>query len=287
MAHRTRRGRTGLTGAAFGENERHNILRPDMSQLSVSDRVSLLSLTVASLTPNVEVQIKWLLGEIAKTRFEDNALQLVAYASALEKEKDGTLLALVLDLVFWNVREDMGNPFVHSRLCKIIAQEILPTVQDQRTYSSSGQPVMGSELVRRYILDRCYREIGRAWSEKRGADNDVSASDDENNISVAVADKASRRWAGLARFIHAMFQEYLVGEEVMHHCVERLLLSTKYTYPEASAVYNILRQANGLRIYESRDRMDAYYFRIKELASIGDPSGPRGTFEVSETRAPD
>lgn len=282
MAHRTRRGRTGLTGAAFGENERHNILRPDMSQISVSDRVSLLSLTAASLTPNVEVQIKWLLGEIAKTRFEDNALQLVAYASALEKEKDGTLLALVLDLIFWNVREDMGSPFIHSRLCKIIAQEILPTVQDRRTYGSDGKPVMGADLVRCYLLDRCYREVGRAWSEKRNADNDVSASEDGDSLSVATADKSSRRWAGLARFIHAMFQESLVEEEVMHYCIERLLLPDKQTFAEASAAYNILRQANGLRMYNNRDRMDAYYVRIKELASIGDPSGPRGTYEVSE-----
>ncbi|KAF8608131.1 hypothetical protein BDV93DRAFT_414444, partial [Ceratobasidium sp. AG-I] len=180
----------------------------------------------------VEVQIKWLLGEIAKTRFEGNALQLVAYASALEKEKDGTLLALVLELIFWNVREDLGNPFVHSRLCKTIAQEILPTVQDQRTYSSDGRPLMGADLVRQYLIDRCYREIGRAWSEKRGADNDVSINDDESSLSVVTADQASRRWAGLARFIHAMFQEFLVGEEVMHHCIERLLLPTKHTYEE-------------------------------------------------------
>ncbi|KAF8608126.1 hypothetical protein BDV93DRAFT_504630 [Ceratobasidium sp. AG-I] len=264
MAYRTLRGRSGLTRAAVVGEERHNIFRPDTTQISVADRVSKLSLTTASLNTTVEAQIRWLLGEIEKSRFDDNALQLVAYASSLEKEKDGRLLALVLDLVFWKFREDLASRSIFSRLCQIIAQEILPTVQDGRSCDVDGQPVMGRNLVHQYILERCHREIGRMWLEKCRADN---ASLTRNDEAVVVANQATKQWAGLVRFIHALFEKSLVGEEVMHLCIERLLSPNKLALEEISALGDILSQVPGRRQYQSRERMNAYYVRIKELAS--------------------
>ncbi|KAG8709322.1 hypothetical protein FRC09_000735 [Ceratobasidium sp. 395] len=282
MSYRTQRGRNRLGGLGYGEPERRNIIQPDLSSITVSDRVLQLSLTVATLSPKVEERIKWHLGEIAKTRFEDNALQIAAYASALEKEKDGRLLALILDLVFRNIRAKPELSMVHifTRLCHLIAQDVLPTIQDQQTLDANGQPVLGSSLVRMYLADRCYKETKQTWDDRQAALSRAwSASGDKLGEASAAAETADQIWLAMVRFIHSLYQQSLVVEEPVHRCVERLLALPAHKHAEAVTLYNVLLEPKGSRIYQDRDRMDRYYMQIQKLIRTTDLGEAKVVFE--------
>lgn len=258
----SRRGRQGVAEAQ-PTGLRHTI-GPDYSDISVASRVSKLALSVATLTPQVEENIRWLLDEILmRGQFSENSFELVAYACALEKEKDARLLALVLDLLFQKLRDDPkadGNNC--ARMCQVLVAEILPTMQDQKTLDSSGQPVMGRALFLKYMLDRFHLLIEQAWQNRESAVVFADRSPEDAEIAAG----AVTRWLNFIIFTGDLWGRYMLSESDMHAVVERQLSVTKLRGPELIRLLAFIRPRERLaRDGKMKDRMEAHLSRVREL----------------------
>ncbi|KAG9126269.1 hypothetical protein FRC07_004157 [Ceratobasidium sp. 392] len=274
MSYSNQGSRHRTTGTEVAGAERFNILRPNLHHNSVTQRVSQLSLTAATSTsPEVGRSIRWLLGEIQKTRFEDNALQIVAYASALEREQDGRLLSFIVDLIFWSVqaKPELSTAHIFVRLSDTLVQEILPTVRDRTSYDTDGELLAGSDLVRRYFADRCHHEMDRAWERKSSASNSALAVrlDQAQRARVEV-NEANECWLVLVQFLHGLYEHCIIGEGPLHWGIKQLL-SESWLHKQMDAVTlrTILFESKHSRVYQARDWMDMYYVEVYKLTRSG------------------
>lgn len=263
-ARRGRQGIATLPSAGF-----RTTVGPDVSEYPdlerVSESVANLNLTVATLTPQVEDRIDLLLDEILiRGQFAENALEVVVYACALEKERDTRLLALVLDLMFQKLRNSPEVDVYNCvRLCQIIVTQILPTLHDQKTLDSNGQPIMGRGLFLKYSLDRFHLLAEQAWKTRESAVL-VSHQDPKDSGN---AERAVTCWLDLVEFSYGMWGRYMFGEPVVHAMIERQLSATSPTDLEISKLLTIIGPARRfVRDCKMKDRMDSHYSRVRELA---------------------
>ncbi|KAF8608136.1 kinase-like protein [Ceratobasidium sp. AG-I] len=258
----SRRGRQGVA-AAQSTGFRAD-LGPDYSDYSVASRVSDLGLTIATLTPQVEERINWLLDEIILRRqFKENSFELVAYACALEKEKDARLLALVLDLMFQKLRD---NPEVDAnacaRMCYILMVEIVPSMQDKKTVDSNGQPVMGHALLLKYMVDRFHLLGEQSWQNRES----VVMFSDRSPEDSRIAASAITRWLNFMILTDDLWGRYILGESDIHTVVEKQLSVTKPREPEIIRLLAFIRPRERLaRDGKMKDRMDAHLSRVKDM----------------------
>lgn len=239
-------------------------LGPDYSDYSVASRVSDLGLTVATLTPQVEERIRWLLDEILLRRqFKENSFELVAYACALEKEQDARLLALVLDLLFQRLKNDPdidGNNC--ARMCHIILAEILPTLQDKKTVDPNGQPLMGRALFLKYMVDRFQFLVEQSWQNRESAMMFSDRSPEDSRVATA----AITRWINLMIFTNDLWGRYMLSESDVHNVVEKQLTVTRPSDPEIIRLLPFIRPRERLaRDGKMKDRMDAHLARVREM----------------------
>jgi hypothetical protein len=261
----SRRGRSGIATGSLGGPR--TTVGPDISEYSVADRVADLSLTIATLTPQVEETIKQLIEEVLiRGQFADNSFQIVAYACALHKEKDARLLDLVLDLIFRRLKEDPEVKVGHCmRLCQIIGTQILPTMQDGRTVGSNGQPATGTRLFRACLLSYCQRTMEQTWQARELA---VSLSDQSAEDSEA-AQVAVTRWLNLVEFIRATWGSYILGESIVHAAIEKQLAVTRPADREIYKLWAVIEQGTSSQDGKVKDRMHSHYARLRDLATSG------------------
>ncbi|KAF8608125.1 kinase-like protein [Ceratobasidium sp. AG-I] len=244
---------------------------PDLSYIGAVTRyVSDLSLSKSTIPHDIESRIGLLLDKIATGQLKDREnYQVVAYASALEKEEDGTLLSLVLDLVFRTLyKYDSGGAVAATcaELCELLIQEILPNVQDGATRDLTGQPIKGPRLVRQYLLERCDSEISTIWTTREAA-LVLSTATPEDSAARAAAADAVERWINLARFIGYLHSSRLIPPSIIHKCIEKLVSGFNPTKGEAEAICRLIKDA--AEPSGAIAQMDAHYLRIYQMVNNG------------------
>jgi translation initiation factor 4G len=232
-----------------------------------------MGLTVATLGPHVEQRIVWLLDEIlTHGQFGENSFELTAYTCALEKEKDGRLLALVLELAFRKFDNDMETIFNCGRLFEIMCREILPTMHDQLTVDPQGQPLRGTALFRKYLLDQWRRSTEQIWQKKEAAVF-LSTQAPENQETVAATTKAVRHWLALLDFTNDLRGRYVLGESVLHEAITKQLSAPNPTELEISKLTALTApDGEDARSYKMKDKMEEHYPKIRDLAKRSDLS---------------
>jgi hypothetical protein len=252
----TRRGRRGI-GTTTSPPGLRPTVGADVSSYSIANRVTDLNLTTSALTPQIESRIRLLLDEILiHGQFAENAFELVAYACALEQEKDTRLLTLVLDLIFEKIKENREVIFLLGRLFLIFAREILPGLEDGVTVGADGLPLKGSTLFRRYLLDRCRKELDLAWTQKE------KAKDENGEIETAVS-----YWLALFDLVNDLRKRFLIDESVVHDTIEKQMSALQPTPTEISMLIVMLSpNESNASSFRAKIRMEEHYARLSKLA---------------------
>ncbi|KAG8720557.1 hypothetical protein FRC09_009377 [Ceratobasidium sp. 395] len=270
-SHRSgdRRGGGSSKGGGTTSNIYNAFRANDFSPGSIHDQVSQLSSTLPATSPSrIEDTIKWHLSEIAQNRFGDNDLRLAVYASVLDqRQQGGRWLARIIGLVFEEVRgvPDARLLFDFARLSKSLMDKVLPTAHDQHMARHvTGQPVLGSDLVRHHLDVQCHHERDRLWDVRR---RDSS-------------DRACLGWLAFAQFTHALYLQSTLNEDHVHICIEKLFSLSKHAIIEASVLGTMLLETSSKR-YQDRNRMNRHYVQTSELASTSRSQEVRAVFRES------
>ncbi|KAG8788044.1 hypothetical protein FRC12_014978 [Ceratobasidium sp. 428] len=275
----TRRGKGGV--ASSDSTSGLGNLRPTFAGLeidnnnSISNRVSNLNLTAATITTETEQRISWLLDEVLiRGQLRGHPFEITAYACALEKEKDTRLLTLVLNLAFQKLLSDPQDSFVYlPRLFEVMAGEFLPEMEDGSTTDSAGRPLKGTTLFLRYLSNKLRLSLDEAWRKKEAAVERFSQAPDSPTAEIAVSE-AVGDWATLTTFTSSLRQQYVINELQLHEVITKQFSASKPTVREVSMLRWLI-MPNGvdeIMPYMMRERMREHHSKLRVLAKRGDLS---------------
>ena len=237
----------------------------------------------AANAPAVERKVKALLNKLTMEKFEKLSDQILAWANKSEDEKDGATLILVIKLIFEKATDEAAWSEMYARLCRKMMEQISPNVQDDSVKNSQGQPIVGGQLFRKYLLNRCQEDFQRGWAVKestaaaaagKAADDMAQKAAHEGSEETILysdeyyaAEKAKRRGLGLVKFIGELFKLQMLTERIMHECIKQLLSNIEN--PEEEDIESLCRLlitvGQAMDNERARDHMNVYFTRMAEL----------------------
>jgi hypothetical protein len=262
MQSPTRRGRSGIGALPDGPRRPFG---PDISEYSVADRVSKLGLTVSTITTQVEEAISRLVDEAITHQSKDSPFQLAAYACALEKERDARLLNLVFVLALERMKESWSSSFACAKLFMIMKREVLPTLQDNVTLDSHGQPVTGAALFLKHLHDHCYRSIEKAWQTKESA-AELFAATPNDTTATENATVANQQWTNVVNFVQTSWEYYVIEETMMHTLIEKQLSTARPIEKDIDRLFGFLSPETKIAKSFKKNQLEKYYLQIQEVA---------------------
>ena len=221
----------------------------------------------------VDREVMALLNKLTMTNFGFISDQIITWANVSMHETNGWTLIQVIRLVFEKASDEVKWSRMYAHLCRKMMETISPEVQDVGIRTSEGQPIAGSRLFRKYLLDRCRENFGRSWVAKGTtvkASDDQAMKRDDDSESKPYPDEyhaSQKEKFGLITFIGDLFKLQLLTESIMHQCIKRLLPNVgNPEEEEIESLCQLLKTAGQLLdVPKARAHMDTYFARMKEL----------------------
>ncbi|KZP29676.1 ARM repeat-containing protein [Athelia psychrophila] len=226
----------------------------------------------------VEHKVEALLAILPWQNFDSISDQIIMWVNKSEKENDGRTLIQVIRRVFEKGTNEPTWSKLYARLCRKMMENVCVSVPDGGCIKNNQEkPIAGGQLFRRYLLNRCQEDFERGWAAK-GITKAVRIANDENKDGVdelyseeyCAVSKTKCQRLGLIKFVCELFKMQMLSEQIMHHCVEKLL--GKVPNPEEEEIESLcmLLQTIGALIDsttpKARMRMDMFFSRMKALS---------------------
>jgi translation initiation factor 4G len=216
-----------------------------------------------------EREINALLDKLTMDEFDSISDQIIEWANRSVDEKDRRTLIQVIRLVFEKAVDKATCSEMYARLCLKMMEQISPDVQDDGIKNQQGEPIAGSQLFRRHLIERCREDFERGWSfkEPTNAGNEKKGMGEAGVYSYEsdAAQIAKRRCLGLVKFIGEMFMLQMLSERIMHQFVRKLLADIQKEAQIETLCQLFKTVGQLLDIPKARWRMDVYFARMKEL----------------------
>ncbi len=236
---------------------------------------------LSSSDPNspdvVDRKVRALLNKLTMEKFDSLSDQIITWANKSEKEKDGRTLIQVIRHVFENAIDQALWSGMYARLCRKMIEEI----KDDGIRNAEGEPVVGGQLIRKYLLNKCQENFERGWGTKQAVAaataskviEDAAVEKKGNGEQKIVlyseeyyaAQKAKRQGLGLVKFMGALFKVQMLTERIMHECVKKLLLNPEEENIESLCML-LTTVGQLMDTTMAQAHMDVYFSRVKELA---------------------
>ncbi|KAK0241307.1 armadillo-type protein [Armillaria nabsnona] len=214
----------------------------------------------------VDRKVRALLNKLTMEKFDSLSDQIITWANKSEKEKDGRTLIQVIRHVFENAIDQALWSEMYARLCRKMIEEI----KDDGIRNAEGEPVVGGQLIRKYLLNKCQDNFERGWGTKEAIaiataskviEDEAGA---ENSEEYYAAQKAKRQGLGLVKFMGELFKLQMLTERIMHECVKKLLLNPEEENIESLCVL-LTTVGKLMDTAMAQAHMDVYFSRMKEL----------------------
>lgn len=239
------------------------------------------------LAPDVvQRKVKGNLNKMTPNNFEKIADQILEIAGQSKDETDGRTLRQVIQLTFEKATDEAHWAQMYAEFCQRMLQSMSPEIKDEGIRDKNGNVVVGGNLFRKYLLNRCQDEFERGWKlnlpdKPEGESKEDVMLSDEYYIAAA----AKRRGLGLVRFIGELYKLGMLTERIMHECVKKLV--DYEGIPDEAEVESLtsLLKTIGQNL-DSTDKgrplMDVYFGRINTMIDTeGLPSRLRFMLMVS------
>ncbi|KAJ8582154.1 ARM repeat-containing protein [Rhizopogon salebrosus TDB-379] len=218
----------------------------------------------------VDRKVKGLLNKLTMERFDSISDEIVDW---MNKNVDGRTLIQFTRLVFEKAMDEAACSAMYARLCRKMMEQISLEVWDYEIKNTKGKPIAGSQLFRKYLLNRCQEDFERGWSAKEAATaitaNGKKGTEETELYSdeYYAAQKAKRQCLGLIKFIGELFKLQILTERIMHGCVKKLLGNVENPEEEEiESLCQLLTTAGQLLdTPKARAHMDVYFTRMREL----------------------
>jgi len=217
----------------------------------------------------VQRKVKAALNKMTPEKFDKISDQILEIAAQSKHETDGRTLRQVIQLTFEKACDEAHWAGMYAQFCHKMLTTMSPEIQDETITDKAGKPVIGGQLFRKYLLNRCQEEFERGWQvnlpdKPEGETQEAALLSDEYYIAAA----AKRRGLGLIQFIGQLYKLRMLTVRIMHECVLRLL--NFEGDPDEAAVENLttLLKAIGAAMDEEEQGhqcIEMYFGRITAL----------------------
>lgn len=223
----------------------------------------------------VQRKVKAALNKMAPEKFERIADQILEIAAQSKNESDGRTLRQVIQLTFEKATDEAHWAPMYAMFCRKMLESMSNEIKDENIKDRTGAVVIGGNLFRKYLLNRCQEEFERGWKvnlppRPEGHTEEAALLSDEYYIAAA----AKRRGLGLVKFIGELFKLGMLTERIMHECVKKLV--DYEGLPEEAEVESLtsLLRTIGKQLDDpqskAQGRMDVYFERIKSTIELPD-----------------
>lgn len=261
-----------------------SIALPEVSQTGWKPRSIAQGGATAGPTPGgegylepdvVQRKVKAALNKMTPEKFDRIADQILEIAAQSKHESDGRTLRQVIQLTFEKATDEAHWAPMYAMFCGKMLRSMSPDIKDENIKDKNGEIVVGGNLFRKYLLNRCQEEFERGWkvnlpAPKEGETQEAAMLSDEYYIAAA----AKRRGLGLVKFIGELFKLGMLTERIMHECVKKLVdYEGTPEEAEVESLTSLLRTiGRQLDDPESKAhaRMDVYFERIKSTMELPD-----------------
>ena len=238
----------------------------------------------------VQRKVKSNLNKMTPNNFDKISDQILEIAGQSKDETDGRTLRQVIQLTFEKATDEAHWAQIYAEFCQRMLQSMSPEIKDENIRDKSGKVVVGGNLFRKYLLNRCQEEFEHGWKmnlpdKPEGESKEEVMLSDEYYIAAA----AKRRGLGLVRFIGELYKLGMLTERIMHECVKKLV--DYEGIPDEAEVESLtsLLKTIGQNL-DSTDKgrplMDVYFGRINTMIDTeGLPSRLRFMLMVSRLLA--
>jgi len=192
-----------------------------------------------SMPPDmVQRKVKAALNKMTPEKFDKISDQIMEIANQSRKETDGRTLRQVIQLTFEKACDEAHWAGMYAKFCQKMLTTLSNDIVDETIKGKDGNPVTGTALFRKYLLNRCQEEFERGWEanlpEKPEGETEEAALLSDAYYEAAAA---KRRGLGLIQFIGELYKLGMLSKMIMHQCVLRLL--NFEGQPDESTVENV------------------------------------------------
>ncbi|CAO3614341.1 unnamed protein product [Cunninghamella echinulata] len=195
-------------------------------------------------------KVKGLLNKLTLEKFDSISDKIIEYASQSIREKDGTSLRTVIELIFEKACDESAFASMWAQLCKKLHEWVPNEIQDITIKDKQGQPICGRPLYSKYLLNRCQQNFEKGWkadipqsiatssnaedkdnnddkgSEATTATTIMTKKPETNELMMTdeyyIAAKVKRQGLGLIQFIGELFKREMLSTRIMYLCIKSL-----------------------------------------------------------------
>jgi len=217
----------------------------------------------------VQRKVKAALNKMTPEKFDKISDQILEITGQSKYESDGRTLRQVIQLTFEKATDEAHWASMYAKFCKRMLETMDPSIKDENIKDKTGAVVIGGNLFRKYLLNRCQEEFERGWKVNlppapEGVTEEVLMLSDEYYIAAA----AKRRGLGLVQFIGELFKLNMLTERIMNECVRKLLDFEGLPEDETVESLTKLLRTIGSQLdnsEKSKPMMDLYFQRINAM----------------------
>jgi translation initiation factor 4G len=228
-----------------------------------------------SLDPEaVQRKVKSALNKMTPEKFDRISDQILEIAGQSKDENDGRTLRQVIQLTFEKACDEAHWASMYAKFCKRMLESMDPSIKDESITDKNGNVVMGGNLFRKYLLNRCQEEFERGWQLDIGEKPEGEPQTEEAAMlsdEYYVAATAKRRGLGLVQFIGELYKLGMLTERIMHACVKKLVdIEGIPQEAEIESLVKLLKTVGGNldSTEKGHPMMDAYFLRIDKMSKI-------------------
>jgi translation initiation factor 4G len=215
----------------------------------------------------VQRKVKAALNKMTPEKFDKISDQILEIASQSKHETDGRTLRQVIQLTFEKATDEAHWASMYARFCKRMLEAMDTSIKDESIRDKNNNVVVGGNLFRKYLLNRCQEEFERGWklnlgAKPEGETEEAAMLSEEYYIAAA----AKRRGLGLVQFIGELYKLGMLTERIMHECVKKLVdYEGVPEEAEVESLTKLLKTIGGNLDSPGKGRpmMDAYFQRIQ------------------------
>jgi translation initiation factor 4G len=222
------------------------------------------------LSPDlVQRKVKAALNKMTPEKFDKISDQILEITAQSKHESDGRTLRQVIQLTFEKATDEAHWASMYAKFCKRMLETMDPNIKDENVRDRNGAVVIGGNLFRKYLLNRCQEEFERGWkvnlpAKPEGVSDEATMLSDEYYIAAA----AKRRGLGLVQFIGELFKLNMLTERIMNKCVQKLLEFDGLPEDETVESLTKLLRTIGAQLdnlEKSKPMMHVYFDRINGM----------------------
>ena len=157
----------------------------------------------------VQRKVKAALNKMTPEKFERLADQILEIAAQSKHETDGRTLRQVIQLTFEKATDEAHWAPMYAMFCAKMLESMSPDIKDENVKDKSGAIVVGGNLFRKYLLNRCQEEFERGWKvnlpdRPEGQTEEAVLLSDEYYVAAA----AKRTWSWSCQVHWRAFQAW-------------------------------------------------------------------------------